>query len=253
MTTKKILALTCIIIALLMVKMTAQHLQIKKLETQIADIELQCQVKSFIDELRIPSEALYYDHDAMKQIYTLRQQAYEKMQIKEFLPYRNVFVKPVGHLFELSRLSNVLSKGANAWYGSPDNPKGSIYCPVAEGGSWTWIANASYENFWLNQINHSIGSFKFDLEQNYRLGKYYNEHPNEFDKVVKPWVLRITRSTNPDTSLKACEILLKRGHRDEEITEAVRQVIERSPSKRHVSSSKIKQAERLSAMYKLGE
>jgi len=247
MTARKVLALTCIIIVMLGIKMTAQHLKIKKLETQIAEIELQIQVKSLIDELRIPSEALYHDHKAARQIIEIRRQTYEKRQIKEFLPYQNVYVKPVRNLRELSSSSNVLGEGSPAYFGSPDSPEGSIYCPVPG----KTMSYACLEKFWVNQINHSIGSLKSELDENRRLGKYYNEHPDEFEEVVKPWVLRITKSTHVDISLKACEILLKRGYRDEEIKEALRQMIEIPPSKYWVSTSEIKKVERLKELYKL--
>ncbi|MBW8015952.1 MAG: hypothetical protein FVQ82_07175 [Planctomycetes bacterium] len=250
MTTRKIIALTCIIIASLMVLLTKQHQKIKKLETQIADIEFQHQVRSLVNELRIPSEALYDEHKASRQISEIRQQAYERMQVREFLPYANVFAEPEKSIFH-SRFSNVLGQWAPTQYGSAASPGGSIYCPVVE-GALTTVSSASYENFWVNRIHFAILSLKHDLDENYRLGKYYNEHPDEFDKVIKPWVLRITRSTHVDTSLKACEILLKKGYKDQEIKEALQQVIERSPSKNPVSRSDIKMAVRLSNLYQLG-
>ena len=251
MTAKKQLALACIIIALLVVGMTKQHLQIKALDSQIADIEIQQQIRSLINDLRIPSEVLYRDHKASKQIFEIRRQAYEKMQIKEFLPYTNVFGLPQQSVFRTSRASNILGEGTSTSYGSSANPEGSIYCPAVDVDLAT-ISNASLESFWLSRMSSSIRNLKFDLDENLRLGKYYNEHPDEFDKVVKPWVLRMTRSTHVDTSMKACEILLKRGCRDEEIIEAVRQVIERSPSKDVAYSSLFIDAMRLNDLYKLG-
>ncbi len=240
MTARKILALACVIIALLVVRMTKQYLQIKDLRSQIADIELQQEIRWLINALRVPSEALYYDHKVLWQIAEIRQQAYERMQVEEVLPYTNVFGQSNAYQVPVS---NVLGERPITMHGD------SIYFPASEVRN---VHHGSFEHFWMDRTYDAMRNLEFVLDNNVRLGKYYNEHPDEFDKVVKPWVLRMTRITQVSTSLTACEILLKRGYRDEEIIEAVRQVLENAPSKEVVFPDSLKEAMRLNDLYKLG-
>lgn len=243
MTTKKIFAYVCLIIVLLIVQIVRQQMQIKELESQIADAEHRLQVRSLVNDLRVPSEAIYFDWKAMREICEIRRQVLEKIQVKEFLPYANVFGLSVAEVADPSRDVNVLGDVTSQMYGV------SIYCPVPylkEG------AEPTFEKFWFDRAHRCISSLKSDLDSNLRLGKYYNEHPDEFDKVIKPWVLRMTRSTQVDTSLKACEILLKKGHRDEEIKLAIGQLLEKPPLKKHYSPGDIDRARLLNDQYKLG-
>jgi hypothetical protein len=235
----KIGFLVLLIVSIVMIGLAIkQRARIIKMEQKLQDQDIGIQIERLVNCLRMPSEALYYNHDAIRKICEIRYSSFLKIGVKKFLPYRNV----AGRRFDKPILE--LKKGSSAGYGD------SIYFPpdyskIREG--------VSLENYWLNQVDHSLSLVSNAFRSDTEVGKYLASHPEYFERVFQPWLERLTKCTHPDISLQACDILLKKGKRTETVKNSLKRIIDRDPNLLYMNDvGYSKKAKAYNMKYKLG-
>ncbi|MHC4207902.1 MAG: hypothetical protein ACYSTT_24880 [Planctomycetota bacterium] len=228
---RKTVPILTVVLIILVSLLIFQQVRINRLQKTIVKYEqkdLRDKIRELVFSLAVPSEALYYDEAVIRKVAELRFDSYVQHKSTHIVAYSSIQ--------ELDR--GILENPRYDWqtYHPP--------LPV-EGANWTFIQNASFENFWLNHSIKSLRSFAFELEGHYRLGSYFKDHPDEFERFVKPWVTRSLGGYHNWTKLAACRVLLAWGDRTENIKTALRQVIATE------SPSNTRKAKELAAKYNL--
>lgn len=196
-----------VVIGLSLVIVIWQQGRIREFRSQLGNLEYEkqgYQIGILLHHLRIPSEALYYDGDAMEEISEIRMRYWKEHGTDTFWPYMDVFYSY--NLIPDTAVRHDINKAISL------EDKGKVRV-------------CSYEHWWLENATIGVGQLALDFQLDQGLGPYFEENPDTFDKVIKPWVLRLTKAYRADTRLKACEVLLNRGDRSEEVLRVIGELI----------------------------
>lgn len=210
MAVERKLSVAYCVIALFVSVMLIQFRGARQSKAKVVELErkdLQWKLDRLENRLRIPSEALYYDSDAMKEISEIRKRYYEKHGTLAFLPYVNVAGKYnyPGGMSATSRYKESLQ--------FPTDDRDPIY-------------QGSFEKWWFTYIDKFIRGTLYEIRADEKLQAYFEAHPEEFDKRLKPWLVRVTTSYDDRASLAACQALLEWGDRSPEVLDALQRIID---------------------------
>ncbi len=192
---------------LLLVIVMWQQGKVRECRRRIETLEYEkhhYQMGILLHQLRVPSEALYYDSDAMEEISEIRMRYWKEHGTDTFWPYRDVF-------YSYNQIPDTAVRhGINKAISLEDKDT---------------VRVRSYEHWWSNNATIGVGQLALDFQLDQGLGPYFEENPDKFDKVIKPWVLRLTEAYHVSIRLKACEVLLNRGDRSEQVLGVLRELL----------------------------
>lgn len=175
------------------------HLQLQKLEDEIADKETRFAMMELQRQLQVPSEALYFDPKLNMELAALRMKSYANYGVTSFLPY-----------------SNIVTNGGSYYGNSREFPA------VGDNDRHlTVLANSSPENYWLNHLGGPCSGLAGEINDNKRLGGYFKQHPEEFDQHIRPLIVRLLDAYHPWITCYGIEVLLAMGDRSEQLLEIV--------------------------------
>ena len=123
----------------------SQWQRARKMEAEIEATRLEQEIRQLVADLRIPSEAVYYDSRAMRKIAEVRRESYKQHGIKRFMPYANIWHHPT------NMVQGPLPDGT--------------YCNDLPTEEPSIIIQHSFENFWENHAMHVASSLAFDFEK----------------------------------------------------------------------------------------
>lgn len=216
------------IVKVLIVVVVAQSICLVKVyrkwsytHADLDEMRVTAKIERFVNGLRIPSEALYYDRDAAKEIDDIRRKALLALGVDKFLPYGNV---SFAHPFLPDGAILELGKSGGTSFGLAGTPDYSIYCPVEPDG---WYLNEVefFERKWLRQVENVLGMLEGALRTDSDIRRYLDANPGYFERIFQPWLERLTRCTRPDVALPACRILLSQGQKTEAVRTALAKMI----------------------------
>lgn len=179
------------------------ELRIKKLEQEIATKETRFAMMQLQNELHAPSEALYFDYlNLGEELAKLRMKSYANYGVTTYLPYVNVASAN-------SHMSHGTSAGMSNEFPAVDDDE----------FHWQTLSGSSPEHYWLNQIRDPCGNLANQINRNEELGAYLKQHPEQFDKHIRPLIVRLLDAYHPHISYSACDVLLAMGDRSDELME----------------------------------
>ncbi len=194
-----------ITVAILAVLVIVQWAEIRSQKRKIETLERkehEMKMARLVFGLRMPSEALYYDNKAMREIAEIRKKYWTMHGTEAFLPYRGMN----------------LNYAAEPWIGwNADWPGQELKVAYDS----RYYVNASFENWWLNNMEQVMAQLQDDLENKHGLGLYFDAHPDEFDRLIKPLLIRLTGAYHPCVSLPACRVLLMKGDHSRQVIQAI--------------------------------
>ena len=148
--------------------------------------------------LQAPSEAIYYDPvSSSRPLAEIRLKGFYKFGVEHFLPYGNVMYP------------GSMAQGKSEWWAVPSRET------VEEKYRWTRISNVCIESWWTNRLARLCNSLAGDMNRGHGTGGYLKNHPAEFDKHIRPLIVRLLDAYNPSVRMKACDVLFAMGDRSE--------------------------------------
>lgn len=177
--------------------MSQMHL--RALKKEIAEKEMRFAMMQLQHELKIPTEALYFDFRLGGEINTLRLKGYRNYGVTRVLPYANLRSASGGITMQ----------------------NGMREFPIEDRTDSTDLQNSSPENYWLNHVGHPCVALAGQMTDGTGLGGYLKQHPEKFDKHIRPMVVRLLDASHPWISCDACDVLLAAGDRSDELMEIV--------------------------------
>ena len=165
-----------------------------QLRQRVSTLEDLVHVTYLQHELRLPTEAIYVDFSALNSVSEIRHDTYTTYGTSTFLPYQNA-IRP----------------GSTTY-------KGGLEYPTNEP---TFLHNGSFELIAHERARKVCDSLVNEIRLGKRAGGFLNRNPNQFDQLVRPWVVRLLDSYQPRLRISACAVLLEMGDRDPRLVQIV--------------------------------
>jgi len=163
---------------------------------QLTALQREIDIQDLIRDLSPPDEVILSDVLTRSRVTETRKQNWAREGIKSFIPYNHILAS--------------------------DDPAHWAQADIA-------YAYSSYEREILDHLFHRCVSLADDFENNYRLGKYFNEHRSEFHRQIRPRLIRLLQTRDPWIVRDAAHALLAAGDRSPEVRTAMMNLLASSP------------------------
>jgi hypothetical protein len=170
--------------------------QLSSAKNQIAAMQRETEIQAWADNLSAPSEVILCDYRTLHKIEELRGQAWEADGIKTFMIYNNI----MGATHGLR-----LSSDPTAWH------EASIA-----------YVHTSYEREVQQRLGGLCKELARQMQENKDLGLYFNQNKGEFDRRIRPLLLRLLKCRSLPVAMEAADALLAAGDRSEQVIATMR-------------------------------
>lgn len=173
------------------------QIHLRALKKEIAEKEMRFAMIELQHNLKIPTEVLYFDFKLSEEAALLRMKGYQNYGVKTLLPYTNLMHSSDGMTGDQGRRE------------FPVEEKTDNYVMQ--------LGDFSQEYYWINHLNRRCQNLSGQMNNGNGLGGYLKQHPEEFDKHIRPMIVRLLDSYRTLNTLYACEVLLAAGDRSDEL------------------------------------